>query len=163
MHLEGEKAAAIKRAVTMFRKTRTPNRRGYAIVMVCAFVVLFLGMIGVAWREVAALLRLEKALVIQQRCDEGSVRVLGLAMQVLETRLRKDTSDAVASIEISAGTFRPDSGDTFHCKKYSSDTDQWYDVTFTRTESDGSKWNVSVAAATEADVAAYPDLPSNPP
>lgn len=66
---------------------RLPNRRGYALLMVLMFNVLFLMLLGVAWRRVASVIRVASVRTQQAQCDEGSLRVLANAMRLLETGL----------------------------------------------------------------------------
>ena len=46
-------------------------RRGYALLMVIVFLVLFLAMLGTAWRQVASVLRVETVRAVQTRRDQG--------------------------------------------------------------------------------------------
>ena len=66
---------------------RLPNRRGYALLMVLMFNVLFLMLLGVAWRRVASVIRVATVRTQQTQCDEGSLRVLAGATRLLETGL----------------------------------------------------------------------------
>ena len=66
---------------------RSPNRRGYALVMVVLFNVLFLMLLGVAWRRMASVIRIATVRTEQRQCDEGSLCVLADAMRLLETGL----------------------------------------------------------------------------
>ena len=146
------------------------KRRGYALMIVFVFVMLFLGLMGIAWRQVASVLRIERAVEVRKRCDEGSVRVLAMAMQVLETRLRWNTADSTAQILIADDDYRSPSDPAFSCKKYfnasldSSKPDwRYYLVTFTPQSTDGKQWSVSVVVSTETGVLGKPELPANPP
>jgi type II secretory pathway component PulJ len=137
--------------------SRHPSqRRGYALLLVMACVILFTAVLGVAWRRVASALRIEHVCEIRRQCDEGSIQVLAKAVQVLETRLRRNstTSARIDGVDSLAITYR-----------YQSDSlpnpSQWYTITFTRTNSDGTQWAVSVA--TSASDPGGTDLPSNPP
>jgi hypothetical protein len=148
---------------------RSASRRGYALLLVVVFITIFLGMLGIAWRQVAAMLRIEKAVELRREGDEGSVRVLAQAMQVMENYLCWTGSTAKINI---SGTLYPATGSSFTCKKYfnaSSDTTsqnwQYYLITFTKVSEDGSltppqsQWTVSVTLSTVAGVTGYPELP----
>jgi hypothetical protein len=62
-------------------------RRGYALVMVLTFVVLFLAMLGVAYRQTASVLRVETVRAQQAERDEGSVNAVARGLALLETGL----------------------------------------------------------------------------
>jgi hypothetical protein len=64
---------------------RSPNRRGYALVMVILFNVLFLMLLGVAYRQMASAIRIATVRTEQLHRDEGVVRALARAMRMLET------------------------------------------------------------------------------
>jgi hypothetical protein len=66
---------------------RPPNRRGYALVLVLLFNVMFLLLLGVAWRQIASALRIASVHSAQVQRDEGSLRALAEAMRLLETGL----------------------------------------------------------------------------
>jgi hypothetical protein len=138
---------------------RCSNRRGYALLLVMIFVVLFTAILGVAWRRVASALRIEHVSEVRKQCDEGSVKVLAQAMTVLETRVRwNSTSRAMldgsgfAEVEF----------------KKQDANGQWYRITFTRVTnpvawSEPVEWSVSVSrAATEPFDISQP-LPNSPP
>jgi hypothetical protein len=48
-------------------------RRAYALMLVLVFIVLFLAMLGVAWRQMASVLRIEAVRSNQMRRDQGSL------------------------------------------------------------------------------------------
>ncbi len=62
-------------------------RRGYAMVLVLVFIALMLSIYSVAYRHVAAALRIEHARTLQRQRDEGSVEALGRGLALLETGL----------------------------------------------------------------------------
>jgi hypothetical protein len=64
---------------------RRPNRRGYALMLVCLFVAVFLSLLGVAWRHSSSVVRVATVHVSQIQRDEGSLLVLAQALQLLET------------------------------------------------------------------------------
>jgi hypothetical protein len=65
----------------------TPGRRGYAMLMVCVFVMLLLSLVGVGWRRMASAVRVASVRSTQSQRDEGSLNALGMAMHLLETGL----------------------------------------------------------------------------
>jgi hypothetical protein len=67
-------------------KAGTP-KRGYAMVMALVFIALMLCVYSVAYRQVAAALRLETARTLQRQRDEGSVEALARGLALLETGL----------------------------------------------------------------------------
>jgi len=131
------------------------HRRGYALLLVMVFVVLFTAVLGVAWRRVISALRIEHVSEVRKQCDQGSIQVLAKAMQVLETRLCRNTPTATKlngsdSSTITYGYNLPN-------------TTRWYTIKFTResTDTDGTNWAVSVTTANSDPGYLY--LPSNPP
>lgn len=81
---------------------RRSNRRGYALMLVIVFVVLFTAVLGVAWRRVASALRIEHVCEVRKQCDAGSIQVLAHAMRVLETRMVWDAVNNVANLPVQA-------------------------------------------------------------
>ena len=132
---------------------RSSNRRGYALLLVMVFVVLFSAILGVAWRRVASALRIEHVGEVRRQCDKGSIQALALAMQVLETRLRKGT-DGIARIDASDDS-------VIQYKKQIAG--KYYKIILTRTTTDGTKWSVSVTVAQASEVASLSEMPSGPP
>lgn len=63
------------------------RRAGYALIMVLVFMVLFVSIVGVAFRRLGSAVRLESAHTNQVRRDGGSVVALSRAMALLETGL----------------------------------------------------------------------------
>jgi hypothetical protein len=147
---------------------RRSNRRGYALMLVIVFVVLFTAVLGVAWRRVASALRIEHVSDVRKQCDKGSIQALAQAMRVLETRLHCDNS-GVAWLDVSE-TSTPDYESTYTCKtSYNVSNDStapdyhWFTVAFTRDPSDGTWWvNVTVAQPNDS-LSGLPTLPSSPP
>jgi len=66
---------------------RTARRGGYAIVLVLVFMVLLLTLSSVAYRHVAAALRVESVRSAQVLRDEGTIHALALGLALLETGL----------------------------------------------------------------------------
>ena len=64
-----------------------PTRRGYAMVLVLVFIATLLCLHSVAYRHVAAALRIEKARVLQRDRDEGRIHALARGLRLLETGL----------------------------------------------------------------------------
>ena len=64
---------------------RSPHRRGYAMVAVLLFNVLFLMLLGVAWRQMVGVIRVATVRAEQVQRDEGVVCALARAMRMLET------------------------------------------------------------------------------
>ena len=62
-------------------------RRGYAMLLVLVFIALMLSMYSVAYRHVAATLRIETARTLQRQRDEGSLHALARGVALLETGL----------------------------------------------------------------------------
>jgi len=67
-------------------KTRPP-RRGYAMVLVLVFIALLLTFYSVAYRHVAAALRVETVRTLERQRDEGSVHAVARGLTLLETGL----------------------------------------------------------------------------
>jgi Tfp pilus assembly protein PilX len=65
----------------------TTRRRGYALMLVLVFLVLFLMFLGVAYRQVGLLLRVESVRTLRTHRDEAATRALARAMSLLETGL----------------------------------------------------------------------------
>ena len=63
------------------------TRRGYAMILVVLFLVLFLAILGVAGCEVAALLRTVSLQTVHSDRDQGSLQAAALAVALLETGL----------------------------------------------------------------------------
>jgi hypothetical protein len=74
--------------------TPRPPRRGYAMVAVVLFVMLFLGLWGVAARQLGSMLRIEQARVrrVQRDLDDlGATQALAKALAALEIGFPKTT------------------------------------------------------------------------
>jgi hypothetical protein len=63
---------------------RQSARRGYALMLVIVFLVLFLAMLGIAWRQVASVLRVETVRAVQARRDQGCLLAAIQVMHMLE-------------------------------------------------------------------------------
>ena len=64
-----------------------PPRRGYAMIMVLLFLVIFLVFLGVVYRRVGGLLRTETIHAIQVQRDQGSIEAMGRATTLLQSGL----------------------------------------------------------------------------
>ena len=61
-----------------------PNRRGYALILVAAFSVLFVTFMGVVWRQMASTLYTFSTRSDQIQQDQGAMMVFAEAMRGLE-------------------------------------------------------------------------------
>ena len=81
-----------------------PQRRAYAMVLVPMFIAMFLAVLSVAFREVAAAIRAVSLQAIHADRDAGSVQAAALAMALLETGLPpKSPYVCVATIVTASG------------------------------------------------------------
>jgi hypothetical protein len=71
MHSQGKDTAVNGRKLAPQCGKRGLVRRAYALMLVLVFVVLFLAMLGVAWRQMASVLRIEAVRSNQIRRDQG--------------------------------------------------------------------------------------------
>ena len=119
------------------------ERRGYALMLVMVFVVLFTAILGVAWRRVASALRVEHVSEVRKQCDQGSLQVLAEAMKMLETCLRLDRSTNIAKLPTSSPA------NEFYEALGTSPNVTYYIVTFapSGTDTSGRQWTVSVKTA----------------
>jgi hypothetical protein len=61
------------------------SRRGYALLLVLVFVTLLLSLAGLAFRQIAATLRVESVRSLQTLRDSGSVIAVSRALSLLQT------------------------------------------------------------------------------
>jgi len=101
-----------------------PTRRGYAMVLVLVFIATLLCLHSVAYRHVAAALRIEKARVLQRDRDEGRIHALARGLGLLETGLPPDAYTCYVIIETS------------------TEPSTWI-VTFTRESAEQNIWRVA--------------------
>ena len=81
-----------------------PARRGYAMVLVLMFIVLFLALLGVVYRDLSGSLRIESLHALEQRRDEGTIAALARALALLESGLPPANPYACSvTIDTSAG------------------------------------------------------------
>lgn len=84
--------------------TARPPRRGYAMVLVLVFIALMLTFYGVAYRHVAAAVRIETARTLQEQLAEGSVHAIARGLALLETGLPpQDPYICATTIDTSLG------------------------------------------------------------
>ncbi len=174
------------------RRNRPSRRRGYALVLVCLFVVLFLSLLGVAWRQMASALRIASLQSIQQQSgntsvfqtqrDAGSVPALALAMRMLELRLCTNPTTGVTQLNVAGDvTQAPTSSNlqsSYACTVIIdlatgirvsdpslASKPAYYTLSFNYDTgyTDGSHWSVAVAPSTSSDISNLPAMPSNPP
>lgn len=119
--------------------TKRPlNRRGYALLLVMIFVVLFTAILGVAWRRLTSALRIEHASEVRKMCDRGSLQTLADAMRVLETQLRKgSTGIKLGCSDANRVSYKKQSGGNY------------YTIDFNRINTEGTEWSVDVAITTK--------------
>jgi hypothetical protein len=110
-------------------KPTSTTRRGYALPLVFVFTVLLLSALGVAWRQIGAVLQIEAVRAGQAQHDQSSLLVLAKAMRLLETGLPAEN-------DVSYSTLLDGSP-------------QWYTLTFTRHADDATVWSVRVVKAAE--------------
>jgi hypothetical protein len=63
---------------------RPPSRRGYALVLVIVFNVLFLAIIGVAWRQMSSAIRTFSVRTDRIQQEQGALQALAHALRALE-------------------------------------------------------------------------------
>lgn len=84
-------------------RRRYAPRAGYAMLLVLAFILLFLALLGVAYRQLGAAVRIETTRVLQVQRDEGSLHALARGVALLETGL-PPTSPYVGAVTITTTT-----------------------------------------------------------
>lgn len=106
-------------------------RSGFAMMLVLVFIVLFLGLLGVALRQTAAALRIESVRIMQTERDEGSLHAVALGLTLLETGTPPaDPYVCGTNITTSSGT-------------------RWFTVTFA---SEGvNQWSVRATATVDGE------------
>jgi hypothetical protein len=110
---------------------RLPKRRAYALVAVLMFNVLFLMLMGVAWRQMVGVIRVATVRAEQVQRDEGVVCAMARAMHMLETG-RPPSTPYPCYVKIGSRFFR---------------------ITFTLApgpDPSVETWSVTVTTATEA-------------
>ena len=85
---------------------RRPRRRGYTVLVVLAFILILLSMLGVAFRRTASVLRVSAARSNWILHDEGCMRAAAQAVATLENGPPPTDPYTISPIEIdtSAGT-----------------------------------------------------------
>jgi hypothetical protein len=66
-------------------RTASPRRGGFAMLLALVFLVLFLSLWSLAYRQVASVLRIETARSTRIRRDEGCTRAVARGLALLET------------------------------------------------------------------------------
>ena len=66
-------------------RTTVLVRRGYAMIIVVIFIVLFSALLGVVFRELAGALRIETLHTLEVQRDTGSIVALAQALTLLQT------------------------------------------------------------------------------
>jgi hypothetical protein len=115
-----------------------PRRRGYAMVAVVVFVMLFLGLWGLAARQIGSLLRIEQARANRVQADSKGLP----RMRVL--------AKAVAALEVAFPATQ-----YYQCKVQDAAPDgtgPWFVVNFqllTGPAANPSQWTIEVGAETD--------------
>jgi hypothetical protein len=105
------------------------RRCGYALVTVILFNVLFLSLLGVAWRHMVSVIRVATVRAEQIERDESLVCAMGRAMRMLETGRPPVNSFTVGSRYECHVSFGPD---------------KYFPITFTLTATNPETWSVAV-------------------
>jgi Tfp pilus assembly protein PilX len=63
---------------------RSPQRRGYALVLVVVFSVLFFTLVGVAWRQMSSVVRIFTVRTNQLLRDRGATQALADGLHALD-------------------------------------------------------------------------------
>jgi hypothetical protein len=92
-------------------------RRAYALMLVLVFVVLFLAMLGVAWRQMASVLRIEAVRTNQIRRDQGCLLAAIQGIHYLEEHMVAPPESGSSQVFAIGGrsftvTFENDAADT---------------------------------------------------
>lgn len=85
-------------------RQETSRRRGYALMAVLLFSMVFMMLLGVASRHVASVVRTATVRVGQTHRDEGSMAALARSLKLLETGLPANGYVCCATISTSTGT-----------------------------------------------------------
>lgn len=113
-------------------KAKVARRRGYALLLVLLFNVLFLMLLGVAFRQMASALRVATINKEQVQRDGGVTCALARAMRMLETG-------------------RPPLGSDSYYQCYTTVGSDFYLLTFTPgADPSLESWSVAVTAQSQA-------------
>jgi hypothetical protein len=112
---------------------RLPYRRGYALVTVILFNVLFLMLLGVAYRQTASAIRIATVRTEQVHRDEGVVRALARALHMLETGRPPNVTDT---------------NDEYKCYM-TFGSGRFFKIKFKLTDRSAETWEVTAAAQSE--------------
>ena len=67
------------------RRTPKPPRHGYALMLVLMFIIVYLVILGIAYRGIASALRVATAHAQRIDRDEGSIPALACGLELLES------------------------------------------------------------------------------
>ena len=83
---------------------RSPNRRGYALLLVVMFTMLFVMLTGVAWRQMSSVVRNFSVRTSRIQRDEGALQALAHALRRLENGVPPaDDYSCYDTIQVPAG------------------------------------------------------------
>jgi hypothetical protein len=83
---------------------RSPNRRGYALLLVVAFTMLFVMLTGVAWRQMSSVVRNFSVRTDRIQRDQGALQALAHALRRLENGVPPaDDYSCYDTIQVPAG------------------------------------------------------------
>jgi hypothetical protein len=124
---------------------RLPKRRGYALLLVIIFSLLFLTLMSVAWRRMSSAVRVFSVRTSHISRDRGCLQALAHALERLEHGVPPaSTYECYDTVQMPLGTNliaqRITPGDTLR--------DCYYKLTFTRQDDQGGKrvYNIAVEA-----------------
>jgi hypothetical protein len=91
-------------------KSRSSERSGYAATLALLFIVLFLSLLGIAYRAVVSAAITESVRAQQAKCDEGAVTAVAQGLALLETGLppanaAPSTTSYTLTNSMSSGSF----------------------------------------------------------
>jgi hypothetical protein len=112
---------------------RLPTRCGYALVVVLLFNVLFLMLLGVAYRQMASAIRIATVRTEQIQRDEGVVCALARAMYLLETGRPPTITDT---------------NDEYKCYM-TFGSGRFFKIKFKLTDRNAETWEVTATAQSE--------------
>jgi hypothetical protein len=129
--IRGGKKDSRKAALAPCALAGRSRRPGYAMILVLFFSVLFLGLVGIAYRELCTAIRLQSLRAAQADRDEGAIQALARGLYLLETGLPPSNPYVCATtVDTSSGAHE-------------------YTVTF--ASQGGTSWTVSVTPTLPGD------------
>jgi hypothetical protein len=111
---------------------RSPQRRGYALVLVVVFSVLFFTLVGVAWRQMSSVVRIFTVRTNQLLRDRGATQALADALHALDVGQPPGDPDVYQCCD--TVQIPPLNGLKFQAGAASSP--YYYQLTFTRMRSE---------------------------